>query len=69
MDDLKNLDLGNLSSMDDLDLAMMGFLPTPEEKPQEDGKPTIAPSTTWTASNSICGWRRKRTRKPPAVWP
>ena len=43
MDDLKNLDLGNLSSMDDLDLAMMGFLPTPEEKPQEDGKPTISP--------------------------
>lgn len=43
MDELKNLGLGNLSSMDDLDLAMMGLLPTAEEEPQEDGKPTISP--------------------------
>lgn len=42
--DLKDLSLGGLSSMDDLDLAMLGLLPTEEaeEEPVEED-PSISP--------------------------
>lgn len=43
MDDFKNLGLGNLSSMDDLDLAMMGLLPTEEEPETPEEAPTVSP--------------------------
>lgn len=43
MDDLKNFDLGALSSMDDLDLAMMGLLPAEEEPEAPEEAPTVSP--------------------------
>lgn len=43
MDDLKNFDLGALSSMDDLDLAMMGLLPAEEEPETSEESPAVNP--------------------------
>ena len=43
MNDWKNFDLSALSSMDDLDLAMMGLLPTEEEPEAPEEAPAISP--------------------------
>lgn len=43
MNDWKNFDLGALSSMDDLDLAMMGLLPTEEEPEAPEETSTVSP--------------------------
>ena len=43
MNDWKNFDLGALSSMDDLDLAMMGLLPTEEEPEAPEEAHTVSP--------------------------
>ena len=43
MNDLKNFDLGAISSMDDLDLAMMGLLPTEEEPETPEESPAVIP--------------------------
>lgn len=43
MNDWKNFDLSALSSMDDLDLAMMGLLPTEEEPETPEESPAVSP--------------------------
>ena len=44
--DLNNLSLDNIGTMDDLDLAMMGFglmAEEEEEETDENGEPTVSP--------------------------
>ncbi len=43
MDDFKNLDLNALTSMDELDMAMLGLLPTEEEPETSDDSPAVSP--------------------------
>lgn len=41
--DLKNISMGGLSSMDDLDMAMLGLLPVEEEEAPAETDPSVSP--------------------------
>lgn len=41
--DLKNISIGSLSSLDDLDMAMLGLLPAEEPTEEVEKDPSVSP--------------------------